>query len=111
MSEILANVTREKGFVYSVDKNGNVVKNKYNIFKDPYTLVTLAIIILGGLYYLQSTQSATNVKNFDKYCVMYMDIRDDYVIANPTEIPTVEKVLKFAELNHKDVNISNLNYG
>jgi hypothetical protein len=83
MSEILTKVNREKGFTYRVDKDGNLIKEPYNWFKDPSTLVMLVILILGGLYYFEMKQSATNADNFDLYCEMYTKLKSEWLAENP----------------------------
>lgn len=97
MKEVVGTIKRERNFEYKIDKDGNIIKHKYNLLRDPYTLVTLAIIILGGLYYLQVRDSATNAQNFDKYCMMYMDLRNDYVLNHPLEEVTFKKVLEYSK--------------
>lgn len=92
MNKILTKIKREDGFVYRVDKEGNVLKEKYNILKDPYTLVTLTILILGCLYYLQVSQMKTVESNFEESCIYYMEARDIWIQDNPGEIPTLEQV-------------------
>jgi len=103
--EKITKINREKGFVYKVDKEGNVIKEEYSLLKDPYTLVTLAIIILGGLYYLQISESVTNANNFDNYCYIYSNLRQEYIINNPGEDINVKNVLKYYKKNKKELDL------
>ena len=111
MSEIIGRINREKGFEYRVDKDGNVTKEKYSWFKDRTTLIMLVIFILGGLYYMEMKQSVTNADNFDKYCTMYMNLRQDFVLNNPDKEVNIRNVVEYYELNKEDLdfkfNLSN----
>jgi hypothetical protein len=93
--QIINKIEREKGFNYRIDKNGNIIKEKYNIFKDPYTLVTIAILVLGGMYYMQMKQSITNTNNFDEACSLYIGIRNDYVTSHPFKEVTYKEVIDY----------------
>jgi hypothetical protein len=104
-SEIVGKVKRETGFDYKIDRSGNIVKSSYNLFKDPYTLVTLAILLLGGLYYIQMSQSTTNAANFDNYCSIYSKIRMDYILNNPDKEINVKNVLDYYYSNKEDFNV------
>lgn len=99
MKEILSSIKREKGFDYYVDKEGNVVKSSYNWFRDKTTLVVIALIILGGLYYVEMSNSKTNAKNFDSYCALYYPVRADFVLNKPTIVPSFELVMEYYEEN------------
>ena len=92
MKEKITTIKREKGFNYSVDKEGNVWKEKYNWFKDPYTLVTLTIILLGLMFYLQISSMRTTETNFESSCLLYLELRDYWMMENPGKIPTLEEV-------------------
>jgi len=92
MSEIITKINRESSFVYKVDKNGNVIKTKYNLFKDPLTLVTIAIIILGSLYYIQMKSMKTNEANFEDACFTYIKLRDYWIQQHPNQLPTLDEV-------------------
>jgi len=105
MPEIITNIKREKGFTYYVNKEGNIIKTKYNLLKDPYTLVTLAIIILGGLYYLQISQMNTIESNFESTCLKYIELRNLWIRSHPGHIPTLEEVFSIK----KDEYGSNIN--
>lgn len=111
MSEIICRINREKGFEYRIDKLGNVTKEKYSWFKDRTTLIMLVIVILGGLYYMEMKQSVTNADNFDKYCTMYMNLRQDFVLNNPDKEVNIRNVIEYYELNKEDLdfkfNLSN----
>ena len=97
---VVGKVKYERGFNYKVDKEGNVLKEKYNLLKDPYTLVTLAIIILGGMYYLQMDNVKTNEANFEEACITYIELRNIWMLENPGQIPTLEQVLSTKESNY-----------
>ena len=111
MSEIIGKINREKGFDYRIDKLGNVTKEKYSWFKDRTTLIMLVIVILGGLYYIEMKQSVTNADNFDKYCTMYINLRQDFVSNNPDKEVNIRNVLEYYKLNKEDLdfkfNLSN----
>ena len=92
---IIGKIERKKGLNYEIDKNGNIIEKKWEWIKDKTTIVMLVILLLGGLYYVQAKQSATNAANFDEYCMMYYDLRKDFVIDNPREVVTLEKVLEY----------------
>lgn len=101
--EVITKINREKGFNYRVDKNGNVIKENYNWFKDPYTLVAIVIIILGSLYYLQMQQFKTNEANFEEACIMYIELRDRWISQNPGQIPTLKEIMSIQgnEINQR----------
>lgn len=111
MSEIIGKINREKGFEYRIDKEGNVTKEKYSWFKDRTTLIMLVIVILGGLYYMEMKQSVTNAENFDEYCTLYIDLREEYILNNPDKEVNIKNVIEYYELNKYDLdfkfNISN----
>jgi hypothetical protein len=94
MSEVVAKFNKEKDFVYSINKNGEVIKGKYNILKDPYTLVTVAIILLGGMYFVQMQQSATNLDNFDKSCTTYQTLKAYWLEKHPDLAPDPREIFK-----------------
>ena len=93
MNKVITKIEREKGFTYKVDKEGNVIKEKYNWFKDPYTLVTITIIILGLLFYMQVKDMKTIEANFEHACYKYMEMRNLWILENPGETPTLNEVL------------------
>lgn len=112
MNKILGTIKREKGFDYFIDKDGNIVQEKYNWFKDKSTLVMLAIVILGGLYYMEMKQSVTNANNFDTYCDLYQNIKTDFILNNPNQEVNIKNVLKYYELNKFDLDFKyNLSHG
>jgi hypothetical protein len=102
MKEIVGTIQRDKNFEYVIDKNGNIIKRKYSLLRDPYTLVTIALLILGGAYYMQMKDSITNADNFDKYCMMYLGMRNEYIMDHPFEEITFKKVTEW--YNSKDKN-------
>ena len=107
MSNILTKIERKKGLVYKVDKEGNVIEDKYNIFTDPYTLVTLAILILGGLYYMEMSRSATNATHFGEYCMKYSEMVSFWEMKNnATWDPTnsINTLVEFYNNNYNKVN-------
>ena len=101
MKQLITKINREKGFTYKVDKEGNVYKESYNWFKDPYTLVAIAIILIAGMYYLQITQMKTTEKNFETSCITYWDLRTKWMQENPGKIPTLKEVFEYKEFNNK----------
>lgn len=103
MREIITKVEREKGYTYSVDKDGNVVKSNYNWFKDPYTLVAIAIVLLSSLYYMQIKDMKTIESNFEDSCFKYMEARENWIASHPGEIPTLKEV--FSSMNGAGVNL------
>jgi hypothetical protein len=110
MSEVVGQVNNyDRKFVYKVDKNGNIIKAKYNILKDPYTLVTLTILILGALYYTEMSNSATNAKNFGTYCLEYskmVDFWNNNHLENETWNPTesINTLVEFYQINYNRIN-------
>ena len=99
MKQLITKINREKGYSYNIDKEGNVYKESYNWLKDPYTLVTIAIIILAGAFYLQISNMKTIESNFDEVCVKYCEIRLLWMQAHPGEEPTLKEILKFEVYN------------
>ena len=91
MSKI-AKINRKGGMMYKIDKEGNVLEFKYNLFKDPMTLVTIAIIILGSLYYIQMKSMKTNEANFEDTCLTYNKLRDYWMQQHPGQLPTLDEV-------------------
>ncbi len=104
MSEIITKINREKGFDYRIDKDGNVIKYKYSWIKDKTTLIMLAILLLGGLYYVQMSQSVTNAENFDEYCMIYSNLREDFILNNPGIEININNVLEYYEKNRGSLN-------
>lgn len=96
MKQILTKIDREKGYDYKVDKDGNVYKTKYNLLKDPYTLVTICLIILAGSYYYQIKDSEANVNNLDNTCETYIKFKQRWMSENPGEIPNSKQILQTA---------------
>lgn len=95
--EILTKVTREKGFDYYIDKQGNVIKGSYSWFRDRTTLATIVLIVLSIAYYSAMSQSTTNAKNFGPYCMMYAGERDNFIREYPNETENIGNILKYAE--------------
>ena len=95
--ETITKIHREKGFDYSVDKDGNVIKSSYNWFKDKTTLVVIALLILGSLYYMEMSRSRTNADNFEEYCSIYYPLKADFMREYPSIAPTYEEVIKYGE--------------
>lgn len=110
MSKIITKIERKRGLDYHIDKSGNVIESNYNWLRDKTTLVVLVIIILGGLYYLQMSQSSTNEKNFDSYCTTYYELRNQFIMNNPDKEVNVENVLEYAE-KKKQLNYTLLEDG
>lgn len=82
MSEILIPKAVEKvdrNYNYKLDKAGNLIKVKYSIFSDPYTLVTLCVILMGLLYYYSILNNPLAVKNIDHTCENLVDICGKYL--------------------------------
>jgi len=100
MSKIITKINREKRFNYRVDKEGNVIKEKYNLFKDPWTLVTIAILILGSIYYLQVSSMKTNEANFEEACMTYMGLRTEWMLENPGKTPSLKEVISVKVKEH-----------
>jgi len=97
MNEKIAKINREKGFTYTIDKEGNVIKGEYSIFKDKWTLVTIAILILAGAYYLQMKSSLTNEQNFVPACNTYQRLFNAWIIQNPNEpVPELRELMKYS---------------
>jgi hypothetical protein len=106
MSEVITKINRERGFNYRVDNKGNILKEKYNWFKDPYTLVAIAILILGGLYYSEVKSSETNAENFPAYCDFYSKIKADYTRETGILTPSFGEVLRYYESNKDNLELN-----
>ena len=91
MSKI-AKINRKKGMMYKIDKEGNILEFKYNIFSDPWTLITIVILILGSMYYLQMKSMKTTEANFEDACMTYHKLRDFWIQQHPGQIPTLDEV-------------------
>jgi len=102
--EVITKINRQKGFNYRVDKEGNVIKEKYNWFKDPYTLVAIAIIILGSMYYLQISSMKTTEANFEEACLIYHNNLNAILMKNPGKNPTFDEIIYFKE-EKEELNI------
>lgn len=109
MENIVTKIKRERGYVYRVDKEGNVIKESYNWFKDRTTLVTITIIILGLLFYLQMNQSVTNANNFEEYCSMYYPLKSEFMIKFPDKEPTLSNIIEYSQNKqlNKNLNLTN----
>jgi len=92
MKEFITKFNREKGYSYTIDREGNVYKEDYNWFKDPYTLVAIAIVFLSLLYFFQLNQMMTIEKNFETTCLTFVELRNQWMQDNPGKIPTMEEV-------------------
>ena len=104
MSRIITKIDRVRGLDYRVDKEGNIIEEKYNWLKDKTTLVMIVILVLGGLYYVQMSQSETNADNFDEYCMMYSQAREAYVLDNPGVEVKINNVLEYYTKNVEKLN-------
>jgi hypothetical protein len=104
MKEILTKINIEKGYDYKVDKYGNVYKTKYNLLKDPYTLVTICLIILALSYYFQIKDSEAHIKNLDNTCEVYLQFKERWMLENPGEIIDTKKILDTALKNKWQIN-------
>jgi len=105
MRELITKINREKGYTYKVDKQGNIFKESYNWFKDPYTLVAIAIILLATMYYFQVSQMKTTEKNFESTCLHYINLREQWMKTNPGKIPTLEEVFNYKPDDMVDIQI------
>lgn len=88
----IAKINRNPGMVYKIDREGNVLEFKYNLLADPWTLVTLVILILGGVYYIQMSSIKTNEANFEDACLTYIKLREYWVQKYGGAFPTLEEV-------------------
>ena len=98
MSEIITKIERKKGFVYKIDKDGYVIKENYSIFKDPKTLITLAIIFLSVIYYIQIKSMKTTEANFEESCLKYVEWRNLWMTEHPGKLPTLKEVMDYGTL-------------
>lgn len=89
---IITKINRKKGMIYKIDKEGNVLEFKYNLFADPLTLVTITIIILCSLYYLQMKSMKTNEANFEDACMTYSKLRTYWIQQHPGQLPTLDEI-------------------
>ena len=89
---IISKINRKKGMMYKIDKEGNVLEFKYNLLGDPWTLVTLVILILGSVYYVQMSSIRTNEANFEDSCLTYIKLREFWVQKYGGAFPTLEEV-------------------
>lgn len=96
---IITKIEREKGYTYRVEKDGSVVKEKYNWCKDPYTLVAIAIVVLSLLYYMQISEMKTTEKNFEQMCLNYYQARSEWMAEHPGQFPTLEEVYSYKKGN------------
>jgi len=94
MKQLITKINRERGYSYKIDKDGNVFKESYNWLKDPYTLVTIAVVVLSLMYYIQISSMMTAEKNFESTCLTYMDLRTQWIQENPGQIPTLKQVME-----------------
>lgn len=104
MSEIIAKINRTRGLDYRIDRKGNVIESKYNWFRDKSTIIMIVILVLSTSYYVEISNSKTNAKNFDKYCTMYSQIKEEYIQANPNSEITLEKVIEYQKTKESVVN-------
>jgi hypothetical protein len=107
MSNILTKIERKKGLTYRVDKEGNVIEENYSWLKDPWTLVTLAILILGAFYYFQMKSSITNADNFGSLCLKYPEMIKYWEEHNPGIISNSSReIIKYYN-THNALGVSN----
>lgn len=85
---------------YRIDKEGNLIKEKYSIFTDPYTLVTICVILMGILYYTSIVNSPYTVDNLDNTCNNLVDIcgryftlKDMWGVQNPNATADVRAII------------------
>lgn len=108
MRQIITKVDRERGYTYLVDKEGNVVKESYNWFKDRWTLITLLIILLSGIYYFQMQSVMTQEKNFVPSCNLYQRLVKAWDVTYPDEpLPDLEILMSFSIDNLGKINRGN----
>ena len=104
MSEIIikeAIKKRDRGLVYRINKQGDLVSEKYNWFKDPYSLVTICVIIMSlSYYYYAIHNNPLAVKNIDntcealsEICFRYMPLKDKWLEENPGKEFDVREVI------------------
>jgi hypothetical protein len=95
MSEIIKPniIQRDRNYDYFIDRKGNLCKKKYSIFTDKWTIITLIIIFLGSMYYLQAKDLPMAIKNIDHTCITYTAFKDAWMKQNPGEYPTTSDVL------------------
>lgn len=105
--EIITRINREKGFEYKVDKDGNVVRENYNLLKDKWTLVVLCILILAGAYYFQAQSSRANVNNLDNTCQIYLQFKERWITENPGQVPIAKDILNTAIENNWKIDSYN----
>lgn len=106
---------------YKLDKDGNLIKEKYNFLKDPYSLVLLCVILMGVLYYTSIVNNPLTVNNIDatcgnltEICGRYIILKEDWVKANPGGDLDVRKVIESRitiETEYKPINITNIKLG
>lgn len=111
----------DRNYNYKIDKNGDLYKEKYSILKDPYTLVTICILILGAFYYDSINNNPLAVKNIDstcegvlEVCGKYIPLKDLWIEQHPGEEPNVRDIIDAKikvtstgqEINLSSINIS-----
>lgn len=106
MKEFITKINRERGFTYRIDKEGKIYKESYNWFKDPYTLVTIAVIILSLMYYIQISQMMTAEKNFEETCLIYVELRNQWIKENPGKIPSLKELFEMKVDNYEPPSLN-----
>ena len=95
MKEIIGKIQRDRKYVYVIDRKGNIIKEKYNWFKDWKTYLVLALLIAALFYYSDVRQARAFVNSI---CVQKCML-DMY---NSNSIQKSE-----ARLNLNSTNVSN----
>jgi hypothetical protein len=96
MSEILINKAVQnidRNYNYKLDKEGNLIREKYSLFKDPYTLVTVCIIILAFFYYMQVKDNPSSLMNIDETCERYIMLKYKWIDEHPNKSLDVEEIV------------------
>jgi hypothetical protein len=127
MSEIIIpNAIKDRDFKdklnynYKIDKEGNLVRNPYSIFTDPYTLVTVCVILMGLLYYNSIINNPLAIKNIDytcesltEICSRYIPLKDQWIQNHPGEELDVRDIISskvyFDSPKQEEINFSSLN--
>ena len=124
MSNILipnAVPNKNRNKIYRIDKAGNLIEENYNFFKDPYTLVTLCVILLGVCYYFYGIDNNPfAVKNIDvtcenlgDICGKYLPMKDAWIQSHPGEELNVRQILSakaIIKTNFRNISLLNNSY-
>ena len=84
MKEIIKKVIdRESGYDYRIDRHGNLIKEKYNYFKDWKTYLVILLALMGFLYYSEVKTARDYIGSPCVHKCLVQEYISDFKAKNP----------------------------